>query len=46
MQKQILVDFEVEDGGGWKGEYGGICTASNVLFLILSGESTDMFPLC
>ena len=41
----MLIDFEDEDDRVWKMQR-GICIASNVLFLILSGNSMDMFLLC
>jgi len=41
----MLVDFEDEDDRVWKRIW-GIRIASNVLFLILSNNSMDMFLLC
>lgn len=41
---RLPVGSEDKDERDWKGEYGGICIAGNVLFLIVSGDSTGMFP--
>lgn len=46
LEIRLLVGSEDKDERDWKGEYGGICIAGNVLFLIVSGDSTGMFPLC